>query len=126
MLKAYLIANGITDDVDLVAVWEAGIMEIERPEPKSGKRLEADPATRAERERVRAEKACLRAKKNRDRKKTMKARTMEAAVGVGLVFPDPQISEAIEVRTESPSAPAGVCIPVAMPAHPNAAVPPSP
>lgn len=130
MLRAYLISNNITDDIDLVPVRDAGVMEIERPQPKVGKRPEVDPVTRAEREEARAEKARVRAKKNRDKKKAERTRAIETAAAEGRVSTDFQMSGGIEVKTATPSA-----LPnqhtfemgtAAMPVHTNPAVPPPP
>jgi hypothetical protein len=72
-LRDYLISNKITDDVRLVGVEEAGIMEVERPKPNTrSKPVEVDPVTaqqRAERQKVKDQE---RSQRNRDQKRAAK------------------------------------------------------
>jgi hypothetical protein len=72
-LKDYLVSNKITEDVRLVAVEEAGIMEVKRPEPHTrSKPVEVDPVTaqqRAERQKVKDQE---RSQRNRDQKRAAK------------------------------------------------------
>ncbi len=70
-LKSYLISSGITDDMRLVAVEEAGIMEVERPEPKILSQV-VDPLTVRQRAERRKVKARERMQRNRDQKKAEK------------------------------------------------------
>jgi hypothetical protein len=69
-LKDYLVSNRITDDVRLVGVAEAGIVEVKRPEPNTrSKPVEVDPVTARQREERRKVKAQERMQKYRDQRK---------------------------------------------------------
>jgi hypothetical protein len=70
-LGEYLKSSGIADDVTIIPVDAAGIMDMKRPESKMATRArgEADPVTvAAKAERLRVE-ALQRSQRNRDRKK---------------------------------------------------------
>jgi hypothetical protein len=72
-LRDYLVENEITDDVRLIGVDSAGIMEVERPEPKDRSRKAAtDPQAVRARAEVKRQKACERSQRNRDRDKAAK------------------------------------------------------
>jgi hypothetical protein len=68
-LGEYLITNGITDDVRLVPVEEAGIMDVRRPEQSRDRPVDADPAIAQARVERRKERDRERAQRNRDRRK---------------------------------------------------------
>jgi hypothetical protein len=64
------VSNGITDDVHLIGVEEAGIMEVERPEPKTrSEPVEVDPVTARQRAERRKVKARERMRKYRDQRR---------------------------------------------------------
>lgn len=73
-LGEYLKSSGITDDVSLVAVDAAGIMDVKRPEPKAATRESADidPLTLQAKKEKQKEEARVRSQKNRDRKRATK------------------------------------------------------
>ncbi|MFD0460866.1 hypothetical protein ACFQY9_02170 [Microvirga aerilata] len=72
-LKDYLVASGISDDVRLVAVEAAGIMDVERPESKTvSQTVKIDPLTFKQREERRKAKDRERMQINRDRKRAAK------------------------------------------------------
>jgi hypothetical protein len=70
-LRDYFVSNKITDDMRLVGVDGAGIMDVARPEPKTV-RQEVDPLTVRQREETRKVKARERMRKNRDQRKAEK------------------------------------------------------
>ncbi len=72
-LQEYLVQSGITDDVRLIEVDAAGIMEVKRPEPKDRSREAAtDPQTLRERAERQKQSARERSKRNRDRARAVK------------------------------------------------------
>ena len=92
-LHAYLVKSGITDDVELVPVVEAGLMDEERPSLPERLRREPDTITISERLALRREKARLRAQKNRDRKRAEAERN-----GTAKKRGRPKVKEAARVR----------------------------
>ena len=95
VMAAYLRANGVTDDVRIEGVEEAGILDAQRPASRREKKaaLEAEAGSYAEREQARRDADTKRKRRERAEAKAVKeangtlikrGRPMKAASGTGL------------------------------------------
>ena len=80
-LAEYLRAEAIADDIELVPIHEAGIMDVERPKPGRPKKIEpVDERTFAERQEARRAS-------DRERKRRWRAEKRQAEAAAGTLRP---------------------------------------